>query len=484
MIKRNLYKWHRTLSVLIAIPVMMWTVSGIMHPIMSSFKPKIENQFVKKEAIDPTRLRFSLKQALEKNSISSVVNFNVVKLDTAWVYQLKMKNTEKLTYCSAYDGSIVAAGDSLYAIQLARNILGNKSNVNSVAFVKNFDDEYVYVNRYLPVFKIAFQREDGLRIYVDTFGSRMALAMNDNRASFNKFFINFHSWGFLNKLGNFRLVVIVLITALAFITACMGIGIWFLIARKNKSSNEKTKHRRLHSRLGIFTSITTLMFSFSGCFHAFKKFDPDRRMQFFFEPQISSKQLDLDVAQLQSALSGKPAITNISVAEINGKTYWQISLAEAKQTEAEKIYLDTKTYTELKDGEAAYATFLANRFSKNTSDDISEIELLSSFSSEYGFVNKRLPVIKVQYSKNDNERYYIETSTGKLSTKIQDKDLYEGLSFAFFHKFHFLEPLGKTGRDMATAVAASANLLLTLTGVILFIRFLRKRRKQSKHPGR
>jgi uncharacterized membrane protein YukC len=36
-IKQNMYKWHRTLGIITLIPVIFWTLSGIMHPFMAHF---------------------------------------------------------------------------------------------------------------------------------------------------------------------------------------------------------------------------------------------------------------------------------------------------------------------------------------------------------------------------------------------------------------------------------------------------------------
>jgi len=34
--RKNIYKWHRTLSLIIALPVVRWAASGFMHPIMTN----------------------------------------------------------------------------------------------------------------------------------------------------------------------------------------------------------------------------------------------------------------------------------------------------------------------------------------------------------------------------------------------------------------------------------------------------------------
>ena len=475
MIKRNIYKWHRWLSIAIAIPVIMWTTSGIMHPIMTSFKPNIKTQFIKSEALDTSKITISLKDALEKNKIDSIINFRIVKLDSKYYYQIKLQGEEELIYLSATDGNLYSHGDTEYAIQIARELLGDTSKVISTNIIKNFDEEYVYINRFLPVYKVNFEREDGIRIYVDTYGSRMALAMDDGRRTFNIFFVSFHSFGFLDGLGDFRLFVLVLLSSLALVTACMGIYIWFVIARKNRSKNEKTKYRRWHGKLAIFTSITTLLFTFSGAFHALKKFTPDTRQNYFYEPEISAEKLHPDFNKIYPLVYKKGIITNVSIINMDEKYYWQI-YQKINKDSLFKSYINLDDYASLEKGDEKYASFLANKFSGNQSAEITGTEKITKFINEYGFANKRLPVIKVQYGKNDNERYYIETSSGKLSAKVQDKDLVEGYSFAMLHKYHFMEFTGKTGRDISTVIAATANLLVTILGIILLVRFIRNKK--------
>jgi uncharacterized iron-regulated membrane protein len=130
----------------------------------------------------------------------------------------------------------------------------------------------------------------------------------------------------------------------------------------------------------------------------------------------------------------------------------------------------------LHDGEKTYASYLAGMFSKNNGSDIRSITAITRFEGEYGFVNKRLPVWKVQYELNDRERYYIETATGKLAVRIQDRDLYEGYSFALLHKHHFMDFAGKTGRDISTMFWAMAVVVMIGFGIVLYLKTRSNRR--------
>jgi hypothetical protein len=89
-------------------------------------------------------------------------------------------------------------------------------------------------------------------------------------------------------------------------------------------------------------------------------------------------------------------------------------------------------------------------------------------------VNKRLPVWKVGYAENSRERYYVETSSGRLAALVNDKDLYEGYSFALFHKHHFMDWGGKTVRDISTMFWAFMQVLMISVGLWFWMKVRRK----------
>jgi hypothetical protein len=89
---------------------------------------------------------------------------------------------------------------------------------------------------------------------------------------------------------------------------------------------------------------------------------------------------------------------------------------------------------------------------------------------EYGFVNKRLPVVKLKYNSEEETTYYIETSTSRLASVANNSIRREGYSFAIFHKFLFMEWAGKNIRDFATVISVLGVLIVSLLGLILFIK--------------
>src|SRR5688572_10597095 len=99
-IRRNIYKWHRVTSLIIALPVLLWTLSGFLHPVMSSLKPEVKNQKLAATIIDSSKIKISLKDALEKNGITSLHNFRIVKLYSAFYYQVQQPGIDSLSYIS------------------------------------------------------------------------------------------------------------------------------------------------------------------------------------------------------------------------------------------------------------------------------------------------------------------------------------------------------------------------------------------------
>jgi hypothetical protein len=529
MIRRKIYQWHRTLSLIIAIPVILWALSGFLHPIMTTIRPEVAKQTYNAPAIDSSQLKVSLSDALRINNYPEINSFRIIQIKGNHFYQIKLPGEAVLQYISTIDGKLLQNGDDLYARYLARYfLLGDSEFKNSkkfassldskeesehdccviatndvmssdnglmikkIVFQKEFDTEYKSINRLLPVYKVDFEREDNIRIYVETAHDRLGLAFDNTRSVFDKLFQIFHNMSWLNSLGNARLVVEISIMSLAFITTIMGIFIFFTSKSKIVSDKPITRMRRNHRYISIFASLFTLLFTFSGAFHAFQKFKPDTRNDFFLENKFSASELDINWAKLQQAIQNDFLIVNISAIRINDQTYLQVYQRNAVDSSGSKksggigldiqnaIYLNADDYSILRNGEEVYARYLASVFKDNSNAKPIEVKQITKFAGEYGFVNKRLPVWKIAYDSNYNERFYVETSSNKLSVRIDDREVFEGLSFSFLHKHHFMDFAGKSWRDFSTMFWAAMQVAMIVVGLILW----KKAIKAKKSPSR
>jgi hypothetical protein len=207
-----------------------------------------------------------------------------------------------------------------------------------------------------------------------------------------------------------------------------------------------------------------------------------------YEPVISVSTIAFPSNQL--AINWKK-YKNCSIVKMNDEVYFQIQLAKGKK-EIETLFIDAKDGKIAKNKQIAYAQFLAEIFSEkyNTGNSCCEMDdtkctlatditdkkpvetkILTDFEKrEYGFVNKRLPVVKLAYDTPQKTTYYIETSSSHLGAVITNANRYEGYSFAILHKFLFLDWAGKGIRDFVNVFAALGLLTVSLLGLLIFLK--------------
>lgn len=517
-----MYRWHRIASLIIAIPVFLWALSGFMHPLMTNIRPRVATQKLQAPVVDTAKIRVSLQEALDKNNVDSFGQFRLVAMHGNWFYQVKLPAQAVLKYYSTENGKLLPNGDELYARYLARQFLegddlaaaenkGNKllaslqpdplpggtstpaaaalngeeqdcctntmaailnttkgAKIASVALKTQFDEEYKYVNRYLPAYKVSFAREDGVRVYVETAADRFAFAVDNKRAAFDTFFSWFHTLGWLDVLGRGKHLVEVMIMLLAIFTTVMGLYMFFTTKPKKAAGNTMLRARRIHRYTAVSASLFTLLFTFSGGYHALSKLKSDIRDQYGVNNHFAASAGTPDLDRFLQVIGTDRQLTNVSLVKMGAQTYWQVFsrrsntgapanngagkdlMKSMRVPPPSTLYVSTADYTVLKEGEQQYAQSLATLFTGRPADKIISTDLVTKFEGEYGFVNKRLPVWKVGYTENSHERWYVETSTGKLSTQVNDRDLAEGYSFALFHKHHFMDWGGKATRDIST----------------------------------
>jgi hypothetical protein len=529
MLRKHIYSLHRTLSLIIAIPVLLWAVSGFMHPLMTNIKPQVATQKLPPLAVDSNAIRVPLPDALKRNNITAFHSVRLIHIDTNFFYQVQQEVNKAPVYLSAGNGKLLPSGDWLYAQFLARQflegppasspsahanhtaipvarveeaqghdccneatacVLNNTtgSKIANVSRLTAFDKEYKFVNRLLPVHKVSFNRPDGVRIYVETTQDRFAFAMDNRRAVFDNIFQWLHTWSWLDALGNTKLYFIIGICVLSLATSVLGIYIFCITKTKKANGHATLKARRNHRYTAIVGAAFTLAWSFSGAWHALEKFKPDDRNAYFASNQFPAT-INVDFARLQQIVN-KP-VSNFSVVKIDEQSYWRVvtmsgkphttpapvqSMKSMEVPVPAVVFVNTGDYTVLPEGEEKYAAWLATQFSKQPVVNIQSVTAVTKFNDEYNFTDKRLPVWKVSYATENADRYFVETATGKLSVKVNDSDLKEGYSFALLHKHHFMDWGGKTARDASTMIWAFIQVVMIAVGLILWIKTKRSKK--------
>ncbi len=495
-IQRNMYRWHRILGIVTVIPVIFWTISGLMHPFMSHwFKPLIAHESIPAKPLVREQMTRSLVEILKQNQVTQFKNFRLVSFEKNAYYQIKTTDNH-LLYFHAKTGTPLHNGDTRYAESLARYLIDDyQSPVKAITQISSFDTEYKFINRLLPVWKVSFDRPDGMDVMIETEQSRLATFNTHSRKAFIWIFDVFHNWSFLEKISNntVRIIVMLILLSIIGLSALSGVVIYgFLWRRFKKPKTENTVGilKKYHRQLGIAVALVTFTFAFSGGWHATRKLTPDQRNQFVYEPVF--KTTELETASFPPDLPWE-RLLNIQLVKIGRKNYFQFFYDKTETESSEVVYQQTETHNVLKEGTLVYSKYLATKFAnlsgisgdfqsaccdamsdvsnaEISNDNIAETAILTRFDGEYGFVNKRLPVVRLAYHTAQATTYYIEPATSRLAAKIENADRAEGWSFAMLHKYLLMEWAGKNVRDSVTIISALGVLVVSLFGLVLFLK--------------
>lgn len=494
-LRRNAFNLHRWVSIVALVPALMWSLSGTSHPFMAHwFKPPIAKEFLSPKPIDQSSLTMPLSSVLRVNGIAEIRQFHLVSLNGATYYQIETVQGGKRIYLDTRTGTLLADGDREYAISLAKQYLGNQSaTVTETRFLTEFTDEYRYVNRLLPVWKVSLA-EGGYDVYVETSSGRMGTYNTPLRSTFAFVFLYCHNWGFLNAAEPLRLAVIVLALSVIIATALFGIVLYVFLWKK-RGQRSVSGLRKYHRSIAIAVSLSTLTFASSGMYHALHKERlRDEAGQPALQALFKAEELNFGVREAGFVA---PPMYDVSAVRINGEAHYRFAhsvsvdaadecCAPMQNTQADKngkkpqtikaaTYFNANTGKALPAGDSKYARIVAAELTGISTGIITQERLQTEFQGEYGFINKRLPVQRLDLATPEKRTLYVETATGTLAADVRNGDRLEGFTFAYIHKLEFLKPLGKDVRDCVAVGMGLMNSLVAVLGLVLFVRLPRKK---------
>ena len=521
---RHLYRWHRTLGLVTLLPVLMWTLSGLSHPLMSNWlRPAIAHETVPTPPLRPDALAVPVAQILSQNHLAAIQNLRVVQLRQQPYYQIT-DYRGRLRYFSATTGQELPGGDRAYAEEVARYLLADSTSaVASAERLTHYTADYKFINRLLPVWKITFARPDGMAIFVETGQSRLGTFNNHARARFLWVFGMLHNWDFLDTLPRpLHLGIMLVFTTIIWLSALSGLVIYGFGRKKlrqPRSAHDQVGWlRRRHRTVGLWVAFVTFTFALSASYHLIQKFNPDRREEVARVSAFAASELTWPLTE---ALPGPAPITRVSLARVGGQPYYRL-VSKSNDGKPVVQYRSTRDGQPLPAGELRYAAELGQEFMlalnghpatasatgaaedgalpdccapptaaaeaptaigapaaeggvggptpANLAASLGSPELVTRFAGEYGFVNKRLPVMKLSYGGSGHPALYVEPATGRLAALVTDGDRREGLSFAVLHKFFLMDWAGKNVRDAVAMLSALGVLVVTLYGFALLLR--------------
>lgn len=479
---KKLLSLHRSFGMVLGVLVLLWSLTGVLHPIMSATQPQPVKRMPPSQQLDLT-LALAATDVLKQHQIAQFSALQVIELEPQHIaYRILQPNQKIAEYYDSQTGQLLINAEQQDAERLARWYTGlTQQEIVSSQIITAFSDDYPSVNRLLPVWRVDFQ--NGVRAYVDPSQARLATLSNDQKMWMAKIFRLGHTWTWGDQAwtGQAVLMQIVLIGILCMIF--MGIGLFFNIHNRRNHRLGQKPIRFLHRYLGISLSVFIVLWVLSGFYHIWqKKTDIKNTQPVFHSADLTAiawqhvtqqpiQRLDLvpttfsnthtRAAWMIQAVGQKPLQGSMTAASKEHDHHTIKTAAPAIQ------FVDAghgEPLDILEQSKQLAASYLALQ-----PEQVQLATWVTSFGGEYGFINKRLPVIKVETRLENKLRLYIEPSSGVIAAQVTQQDALEGFSFAYLHKWTWL-PIDKTLRDIILGTIAALVALLAVLGFLVQLR--------------
>lgn len=247
-------RWHRVLSYIICVPLLLYTISGTYHLLFYAFAEQARGlQLGENISLAPERFgnrldalltyqgiklngvsvvegpdqqlyyRLSIPQGRPGQSISRQQRFNGVPIE------------KPALYINALTGQESSLNDAAMATHHGSKLTGfSKDQITDLVLVTHFGPLYDFRNKRLPVWQIDYQSQQGDKIFVDPANGMLVDRLTDNARYESYSFSFLHKWNFLRPLigPQPRDVLIIAVLGLAIISTFIG---FLMLTRKKQT---------------------------------------------------------------------------------------------------------------------------------------------------------------------------------------------------------------------------------------------------------
>lgn len=461
-------EYHRTLAWIGGIALLLFSLSAILHPLMSWTGPKA--QAFGPPALSVTSAHIEqVAQALNTHTIESAQVIKVVRSYIGPVLQVTEFPEQPRRYFSLDTKEELTNFDHQYAVWLARHYTGLNAPIKNIIHQTRFDDAYPWVNRLLPVYRVEFSTPDNRIAYIHTELGRLTGHTNDWKTWLQRGFQYLHTWQFLDDIDIARVIIIVALVLCIIGMTITGFSMVLLFTRRPIAH----KGRRLHRYLAYGIWLPLLLFSISGLYHLLYSISQDTTRGIAYSEPIQLKRTSF-AQRTQAVDLPNQTFDQLSLVQGSDKTllYRLQSVERINHTNREvqkqkQYYVNGVSGNILALSDKEISKLTAERLAKT--GRIIHLKKVSHFGLGYDFRNKRLPVWKAEL--DSGIAWFIDPATGLLVDNLTPSARYEGYSFSFLHKWNVLTPItGRFWRDCLLIICMIVTIISTIAGFRLLIK--------------
>jgi hypothetical protein len=505
---------HRWLALVGGISLLIWGLSGLTHVAMVLFGPQQAQFMPPASALDLQGAR-PVAEIFADAGIARAVAVRTVASQRGTLLQVTSDPLQPRRYFDPATGAELPGYDRQQAEFLARHFLAERRPIAAIDLQTAFDADYPWVNRLLPVWRVRFAGDDRLTAYIHTETTSVAAVNNRTKTWLQTAFRYFHSWEWVPvSMDWLRVLVITAMVGSLAVLAVTGTMMLIAIRRKKRLPGSRGWHRAA----GYVFALPLLLFSVSGIYHLIQNAitGPGNHLRMAQPLDVSGQRFA--ITEQWDALTAGLAVESLSLVEgAGGRPLYRLGLAadapaggghdhggggeghggqhampqtageirnarfEGIQPSGPALYIDAATGTVAPEGDREVALLIANRLVGASAAEVTGMEMVTRFGTDYDFRNKRLPVWRVDYGAPHHASVFVDTATGTLVDRVADWQKPELWSFSFLHKWNFLHPLGRVTMNAIVAGFAIA-LVVLMAGLGLAIRLRGQRRQSSQSP--
>lgn len=486
-------QYHRFFVWPALLGLIVFVLSGFLHILVTWTGPQTTVSKPPQHIFDASHLQ-AIPSILKSYNITEASVIKMLPTETAPLLQITENRMAPRRYFDPRTGQELPDYDEKQARWLANYYLTEpyddaNYNIKSVSFQTTFDDEYPWVNRLLPVYKVVYEGDSGLTLYVHTETLALANISNNWKRDVQKLFQQLHTWQWMKDYPVGRIVLMMI-----FLSCLCGILLTGMTLLVMLGSPGKRKYmRRWHRVLGYIVCLPLFGFVASGTYHLlYSEYAQTQRDFNLSQPLL----IDLDTINNTPVVNfSNAALHGVSLIRARDQLFYRASLAE-QMSESEHEHHDANTIRNQrfdgipKEQEGVYlalavdegrgaglltdervARQLAMDYVHLTAESIISAEKITHFGPDYDFRNKRLPVWRIAIDNEQDDVLFIDVASGLLVDRVNGASRIENYSFSFLHKWNFLTfPIGREKRDALIVVVLSLALLLAFLGARLRIK--------------